>query len=330
MKPKTDKFFPPIVVIMGPTASGKSCLALKLAEKNPYEIVSVDSMQCYKMMDVGTAKPTPEDMQRIPHHLVNIFDIEKRVDVYSYVELMERAVKDITERGKIAIVVGGTGLYIKAFLYGLDTLPSDENLKKTLYDKYEHNLEKLKRDLGVTDPMAAGLFSEKPRKMIRALEVYKLTGKSILEQNQSWSGHLRYPVLSYKLKWERQELYRRILKRVEGMLRCSWIEETRTLEKKGLFDSPTAKQAIGYTLISKYLKGTISYQEMQMRIVASTKKYAKRQETWFNNQHPEAVEVIMPQSENTIVDNIIADTKLHSAACITALSSHSTTLNFMI
>lgn len=292
---------------MGPTASGKSNIALKLAGKIPSEIVSADSMQCYKMMNIGTAKPAPEDMQKIQHHLINIFDIGKRVDVYSYIKLMEEAVKDITARGKIAIVAGGTGLYIKAFLYGLDTLPSDESLRKSLYDKYEYDTERLKRDLGITDPIAAGSFSEKPRKMIRALEVYYLTGKSITEQNQSWSGHLRYTVLSYKLKWKRQELYRRISERVENMLKNGWIEETRKLEERGFFDSPTAKQAIGYVFISEYLKGTISYEEMKMRIVASTKKYARRQETWFNNQHPEASELLLPQSEDIITGRIIAD-----------------------
>lgn len=292
---------------MGPTASGKSSLALKLAEKIPSEIVSVDSMQCYKMMDIGTAKPTIEDMQKIPHHLVSVFDIEKRVDVYLYVSLMDKAIKGITEKGRIAVIVGGTGLYIKAFLYGLDTLPSDETLRKSLYHEYEHDLEKLKRDFGVVDPIAAKSLSENPRKMIRALEVYKLTGKSIHEQNKSWSGHLRYPVLSYKLKWERQELYRRISERVESMLKNGWIDEARKLEERGFFNSPTAKQAIGYTLISKYLKGTISYEEMREKIVASTKKYAKRQETWFNNQHPEASIILMPQSEDVIVNRIIAD-----------------------
>ncbi len=307
MELKADKFSFPIVVVMGPTASGKSGVALNLAGRIPSEIVSVDSMQCYKMMDIGTAKPTHEDMLKIPHHLINVFDIGNRVDVYSYVELMKQAVKDIAAKGKVAIVVGGTGLYIKAFLYGLDTLPSDEGLRKSLYDDYEHNVEKLKRDLCVIDPAAASLFSEKPRKMIRALEVYKLTGKSILEQNQSWSGHVKYSVLSYKLKWERQELYRRISERVEGMLKNGWIEETKSLEEMGFLSSPTAKQAIGYILISKYLEGSISYEEMWMRIIASTKKYARRQETWFNNQHPEASEVVMPQSEDIIANRIITD-----------------------
>jgi len=304
---KTDRVSSPIIVIMGPTASGKSSLALKLAEKIPSEIVSVDSMQCYKMMDIGTAKPAPEDMLRVPHHLISIFDIEKRVDVYSYIGLMEKAVKDIAMKWKTAIVVGGTGLYIKAFLYGLDILPSDESLRKSLHNEYQHNVEKLEKDIGVIDPMAAKLFSKNPRKMIRALEIYKLTGKSILEQNQSWSGQLKYPVLSYKLKWERKELYRRISERVENMLKNGWIEETIKLDERGFFNSPTAKQAIGYILISNYLKSFISYDEMRIKIIASTKKYAKRQETWFNNQHPEASTIIMPQNEDVIVNSIIAD-----------------------
>lgn len=292
---------------MGPTASGKSSLALNLAEKISAEIVSVDSMQCYRHMNIGTAKPSPKDMQKILHHLIDIFDIDKRVDVYSYVELMKEAVKSIIAKRKAVIIAGGTGLYIKAFLYGLDPLPSDEGMKISLYDEYEHNVEKLKKDLGMVDPAAVKIFAEKPRKMIRALEIYKLTGKSILEQNQSWSGNLKYPVLAYKLKWERKELYMRISERVNNMLKNGWIEETKRLEERGFFDSPTARHAIGYNLISKYLKGIISYEEMKMRIVASTKKYARRQETWFNNQHPEASAIIMPQSEDAIANKIIAD-----------------------
>ena len=309
MDPKADKFSSPIVVIMGPTASGKSSIALKLAEKIPAEIISVDSMQCYKQMDIGTAKPALEDMQKIPHHLIDVFDIGKRVDVYAYIELMEEAVGDITAKGKTAIIAGGTGLYIKAFLYGLDPLPSDEELRKSLYDEYEHDIDKLKRDLSAIDPEAVKSFFEKPRKMIRAIEVYKLTGKSILEQNQSWSGHLKYPVLVYKLKWERKELYMRISERVDNMLKNGWIEEIKKLEEIGFFSSPTARQAIGYILISKYLKGTISYEEMRMRIIASTKKYARRQETWFNNQHPEVTVIVLPQNEDIITNRIIAQIK---------------------
>lgn len=306
MEQKDSRRFSPIVVIVGPTASGKSSMALKLAEKIPSEIVSADSMQCYRMMDIGTAKPSPEEMRKIPHHLIDIFDINERISVYDYAELMEKAVEKITSAKRTAIIVGGTGLYVKAFLYGLDTLPSDEALRNSLCAEYEHNPEKLENDLEIMDPAAAKSFSGKLRKMIRAIEVYKLTGKSILEQNLSWkNASLRRQALVYKLKWERQDLFKRIAQRIDNMLKNGWIEEAELLANKDFFETPTARQAIGYFLISKYLKSEISFDEMRMRIISATKKYARRQETWFNNQHPESSEILMPQDEDIVVQKIV-------------------------
>lgn len=300
---KTDA----IIVLMGPTSSGKSELAFDLAKIIPSEIISADSMQLYKAMDIGTAKPTSEERKAVPHHMIDLFDISQRVEVFTYVKLAEEAIESIRSRNKIPIIVGGSGMYIKALLYGLDPLPSDTELSKSLYEKYENDTPNLIAELKKVDPAAAELFHEKPRKMIRALEVFILTTKSILEQNKEWSAEkLKYLALAYKIKRERTNLYARIADRTDKMLASGWIKETEFLLKNGFNSSPTARQAIGYGLIEKYLDAQISYEEMRMRIISSTKKYARRQETWFNNQHPEAQEVFMPGGKEKFFEDVLS------------------------
>lgn len=296
-----------IIVLMGPTSSGKSELALDLAKIIPSEIISADSMQLYRGMDIGTAKPSIEERNAVPHHLIDLFDISKRVEVFTYVKLAEQAIETIKGRGKTPIIVGGSGMYIKALLYGLDPLPSDVELSGSLYEKYEEDTASLIAELKKVDSAAAELLFEKPRKMIRALEVYLLTGKSILEQKTEWSAEkLKYPALVYKIRRERSDLYARIGQRTDKMLASGWIEETKLLLENGLDCSPTARQAIGYPLISKYLEGYISYEEMRMRIVSATKKYARRQETWFNNQHPEAQEIFLPDGKDKFLEYVLS------------------------
>lgn len=296
-----------IIVIMGPTSSGKSELAFDLAKKIPSEIISADSMQLYRGMDIGTAKPSMEERKTVTHHLIDLFDISQKVDVFAYVKLAGESINAIRCKNRIPIVAGGTGMYIKALLYGLDPLPSDKELSDSLYTKYENDLPALIAELQKVDIEAVKLFREKPRKMIRALEVFILTGKSILKQNTQWHAeNLKYPALAYKIRRERADLYARISERTDKMLSSGWIEETEELLKKGLSSSPTAKQAIGYGLIEKYLKNQITYEEMRMRIISATKKYARRQETWFNNQHPEAQEVLLPEGKDGFIEDILS------------------------
>ncbi|MEI6055385.1 MAG: tRNA (adenosine(37)-N6)-dimethylallyltransferase MiaA [Lentisphaerota bacterium] len=296
-----------IIVLMGPTSSGKSELAFELAKIIPSEIISADSMQLYRAMDIGTAKPSLEERKAVPHHLIDLFDISQRVEVFTYVKLAEEAIESIRSRNKIPIIVGGSGMYIKALLYGLDPLPSDTELSKSLYEKYENDTPNLIDELKKVDPVAAERLYEKPRKMIRALEVFMLTGKSIMAQNMQWSAEkLKYLALVYKIKRERANLYARIAQRTDKMLASGWVEETERLLENGLSSTPTARQAIGYPLIGKYLEGIISYEEMRMRIVSSTKKYARRQETWFNNQHPEAQEVFLPDEKNKFIESLLS------------------------
>ncbi|MCP4180448.1 MAG: tRNA (adenosine(37)-N6)-dimethylallyltransferase MiaA [bacterium] len=294
-----DKF---LIVIMGPTSSGKSDLSIKISQKIPSEIISADSMQVYKGMDIGTAKATSEQQKQVRHHLIDILDINERLEVYSYTTLAQKAIKEIWSRGKTPMIVGGSGMYIKALLYGLDPLPSDIELRNKLYKKFDDDTDGLIEVLKSKDPKALELYETKPRKMIRALEVLELTGKSILDQNEKWDKNkLLYNVNAYKLTWNRKDLFDRIIVRTEEMLQHGWIEETERLIKKGLLNSPTAWQAIGYNIIAKYLSKEISYDEMKMRIISSTKKYVRRQDTWFKNQHPEAEDILLPEEYNDIL-----------------------------
>ncbi len=264
-------------------------------------------MQVYRGMDIGTAKATPEQQKHVRHHLIDILDINERLEVYSYTTLAQKAINEIWSRDKIPIIVGGSGLYIKALLYGLDPLPSDIELKKRLYKKYDNDIGGLVDALKLKDPKALKLFYTKPRKMIRALEVLELTGKSILDQNEKWNENkLLYNVHAYKLTWDRKDLFDRITVRTEEMLKQGWIEETERLIKNGLLESPTAWQAIGYNIITKYLNSDISYDEMRMRIISSTKKYVRRQDTWFNNQHPEAEKILLPEQYDNILNRILS------------------------
>lgn len=297
-----------IIVIMGPTGSGKTSLALKLTDFINCEILSADSMQVYRGMDIGTAKAGTEEQKIVPHHMIDIMDINERLDIFSYVKSAQMVISDIFRKGKIAVIVGGSGLYIKSVLYGLDPLPSDPQLRDELDKEYKDNFEKLKKDVSVIDPKAFKEFELYPRKLIRAIEVYKLSGVSILDQHSEWDKNkLKYKnVYSFVLKMNRKKLFERIGTRTEKMLESGWIDETRKLIAEGLLESPTAKQAIGYPIIAKYIQGKINYDEMKMRIISSTKKYARRQETWFNHQHPEAKYIDVDHKDtNEIINEVL-------------------------
>jgi len=284
-------------VIMGPTASGKSSLALKLAADFNGEIISADSMQIYKGLDIGTAKPSLQELREIPHHLINLYDIEQKLDVYRFVELAEAAIKEIHSRGKLPIIAGGTGFYIHALLYGLDTLPGDPKLRSGLDAEYDNpaGYEKLKELMRVKDSADFERWHMHRRKLIRALEVFTLTGKSITELQTLNKPELRFPVISWNLCREREELKRRIAERTRIMLEAGWIEEAETAIKAGILKTPTAHQVLGYKVIGEYLDKKIDYETMRKRIITSTWQLARRQITWFKKQHPEAANIRMPE-----------------------------------
>ena len=281
-----------LIVIMGPTASGKSAMALELARRYGGEIVSADSMQLYRDLPVGTAQPTPAERAEIPHHLVGILDLSERADVYTFVELADRAVAAIRSRGKVPVVAGGTGLYLRALLYGLDPLPGDEALKRDLDRAYDDpaQLPRLRARLTeVGDGAVLEKFGNNRRRLIRALEIRLLTGKSILELQSGRNAQLRYPLLlARRLEWPREMLKARIAARTRAMLDAGWIEEARQAIAKGLFHTPTAHQALGYRQIDQYLHGETTREELIEKIAVATWQFARRQQTWFRRQHPEA------------------------------------------
>ena len=296
-------------VIMGATASGKSSLALELAARFHGEIISADSMQLYRELDKGTAKPTREELAKIPHHLVNILNMTERSDVFSMVSRMEQAVKEIRERGNLPIVAGGTGLYLRALLYGMDDVPADQKLRKQLDERFDspEGHEALKQIMEQECPSDFARWKEHPRKLLRAREVFLLCGKEMTVLQKAWKERPpREDAVSFLLVWDREELNRRIFLRCGEMLENGWIEETERLMSQGLFETPTAWQALGYSIIREYLLGNVKRSELCEKISIATRQFAKRQMTWFTGQHPEAVRIPMPCSMDQAV-SIIAE-----------------------
>ncbi|NOY75167.1 MAG: tRNA (adenosine(37)-N6)-dimethylallyltransferase MiaA [Kiritimatiellaeota bacterium] len=278
------------LVIMGPTASGKSALAMRVAEIVDAELISADSMQAYRGMDIGTAKPTPEERTRTRHHLIDFLDISEPLDVFTYIDEANAAIRDIRARGVLPVVVGGTGLYIRSLIYGLDPLPADRALRSeldALYDSDE-GFEELRNLMSSLDSIDYERWKNDRRRLIRALEVFRITGISITELQKTWSGEPVMSVKAWRLAPERDVLREAIAERTDVMLSAGWIEETKALLARGLAESPTAKQAIGYPIIAEYLNDAIDAGTMRDSIVTATRRYARRQNSWFGNKHPEA------------------------------------------
>jgi len=303
------------IVLMGPTASGKSALGLELARRLGGEIVSADSMQLYKGLDIGTAKPSKAEMAEIPHHLIGILDISERADLFSFRDLAEKTIMDIRARGRVPIVVGGTGLYLRALIYGLDPMPADLALRKELNSLYdsEEGFPKLKERMAAEDPSDLAKWSSHRRRLLRALEVFLLAGKPMCELQKTWpESKPRQDMRCFKLLWPRELLKERIASRCEAMLSSGWIEEAKALLDKGLLETPTARQALGYSLIAGHLAGRLDRKQLSDSIKTATWQYARRQMTWFRNQHPEAFELSMPDALN--FDFLKANFPCHAGA----------------
>ncbi|OGV49965.1 MAG: tRNA (adenosine(37)-N6)-dimethylallyltransferase MiaA [Lentisphaerae bacterium GWF2_52_8] len=292
---------------MGPTASGKSSLALDLAKRLGGEIVSADSMQAYRGLDIGTAKPNQEERSAIPHHLIDIMDISEPLDVFRYVSLAETAINEISSRGRLPVIVGGSGLYIRSLLYGLDPLPAQPALRANLEEQYgkPETFEALKKLMAEKDPADFARWQKDQRKLLRALEVFSLTGKPITELQTIASPKLRYPLLAaWRLEWPREELKERIRLRTEQMLGVGWIEEARQALSRGLAKAPSAWQALGYGIIGEFLDGKISREKMCELISTATWQFARRQITWFSHKHPEAETILMPADLDALQEKL--------------------------
>lgn len=293
-----------VIVICGPTASGKTALSIELAKQIHGEIVSCDSMQIYKDMNIGTAKPTIQEMQGIKHYLIGYVSPEKRYSVADYKRDAKNAIKEIIEKDKMPIIVGGTGLYLDSLIYEIEyqEIELDEEYRKNLEKEVEEQgLDRLYERAKQIDAKAVEKISPNDKKRIlRILEIYHATGKTKTEQEiESRKKEVEYDYKVYALNWDREKLYDRINKRVDIMIEHGLIEEVKQiLDKYDTF--PTAMQGLGYKEVVDYLKGNLTKEEMIEKIKMETRRYAKRQLTWFRKNK----QTIWLNAENKIQDNI--------------------------
>ena len=273
---------PRVIYLAGPTAVGKSAIAFALAEKIGGEIVSVDSMQVYRGLDIGTAKPSPAERRRVPHHLIDVCDLAESFDAAKFVRLAQHAVTDIVSRGKTPIFCGGTGLYFNAWLSGLGEAPAaDPKLRAELEAlPYEALLAELReRDLVTYEK----IDKQNPRRVIRAVEVIRLTGKKFSDQRAEWKPPAHRPpsaVIRVPAR-KTEDLHGRINARVDEMFRRGLVDETRALLGHGLEQNQTAMQAIGYRQVVEHLRGERDLPETIELVKSKTRQFAKRQLTWF-------------------------------------------------
>jgi tRNA dimethylallyltransferase len=273
-----------LLVIVGPTASGKSGAALGLAERFGAEIVSADSVQVYRGLDIGSAKPTPEERRRVPHHLIDVVGPDEPFDAARFRALATLAVEDIWGRGRRAIVAGGTGLYVRALLGGLfPSPPSDPELRRRLRaEAAERGRAALWERLAQLDPEAAGRIHPRDLiRVVRALEVIQLTGRPLSElQAAHGFGEAVFRYRLVGLRLERAELYRRIEARLEAMLAAGWLEETRGLLAR-YGPEARALHSLGYRHLVAHLEGRLGLAEARDLTFRDTRRYAKRQLIWF-------------------------------------------------
>ncbi len=278
-----------ILAVVGSTASGKTALSVALAKALGGEVISCDSMQIYRQMDIGTAKPTPQEMEGIPHHLLDFLDPDTPFSCAEYVSYAQGTLEEIASRGPLPILCGGTGLYLDSLLRGggFEETVTDAALRQSLLDyAARHGNAALHQKLAEVDPESAEAIHENNlKRVVRALEIYKTTGMTKTEADRR-SREIKspYDALVIGLRYrDRELLYRRIEKRVDIMLEAGLLEETRRLLETGVFErNSTAAQAIGYKELLGHLKGEQSLEDAIDALKRATRRYAKRQITWFS------------------------------------------------
>ena len=279
----------PLVIIAGPTACGKTATSIELAKKINGEIISADSMQVYKYMDIGTAKATKQEMQDIPHYLIDEFYPDEEFNVMIFQKKAKDYIDQIYKKGKIPILVGGTGFYINALVFDNNFVEeeSDSNLRNELYELAEKNgVEYLHNMLKEFDPESAEkIHYNNVKRVARAIEFYKKTGKPISEHNkEAKSKSSPYKIAFIVLDMDRQKLYERINKRVDVMIEDGLVDEVKMLLEKGYKKELVSMQGLGYKEIVAYINGETSLEEAIEKLKQSTRHFAKRQLTWFRGQ----------------------------------------------
>lgn len=291
----------PLIILTGPTAVGKTELSLKLAKAVNGEIISADSMQVYKRMDIGTAKLPEKERQGIPHFLIDILEPEEEFNVVKFKELAKQAMEGIYKRGHIPILTGGTGFYIQAILYDIDFKENDGNhkIRKELERQAElFGIESLYRELQEVDPEAAKeIHVHNIKRVIRALEYFKQTGSKISEHNREQrEKEAVYNAAYLVLTMERQNLYKRIDQRVDLMMEQGLLEEVKKLWEENIPEISTSMQGLGYKELYSYFKGDYSLEEAIYILKRNTRHFAKRQLTWFRREK----DVIWIEKENNL------------------------------
>jgi len=290
-----------IVVVVGPTCTGKSQLSMELALELHGEIVNADSMQVYKYFNIGTAKQDDYCRKLVPHHLLDVVEPYDDYNAAIFRDMAEQAINDIWSRNHIPIIVGGTGLYIRALIYGLFKVHSNTSLRKQLGEMYDGDPLEFYEKIKKVDPEYSLKVSFRDkRRMVRAMEVFQLTGHSMTEWTlRHGFKDPQYMALKIGLTKPRDELFKRINQRVEDMLGMGWIEEVKGILSMGFDDRLKPFTSIGYREILKFLHGTITYDDMVRDIKKFTRHYAKRQFTWFSketditwNEYPEESTII--------------------------------------
>lgn len=283
---------PQVVAIAGPTASGKSDLAMKIARELDGEIICMDSMQIYRRMDIGTAKPTLAERAAIPHHMVDILEPTENYAVADYANDAEKVILAVTERRKLPVLVGGTGLYLKALMHGLTLggAGGDEKIRTRLYAEAEETDGKLKlhKRLAEIDSVSAAKFHPNDvRRVVRALEVYELTGTPISQQKQEETER-PFDILPLAIDMPRDVLYARLEKRVHQMMQEGLLQEVRGLLDSGVAPQMQSMQGIGYKELVPVVRGSVRLEDAVWQIVLNTRHYAKRQGTWLRTE-PKAI-----------------------------------------
>lgn len=279
----------PLIILTGPTAVGKTKTSIGLAKAVDGEIISADSMQVYRHMDIGSAKIKPEEMEGIPHHLIDVLEPDDEFHVVKFQQLAKKAMREIWERGHIPIVTGGTGFYIQALLYDIDF---DENEKEDACRKEleayakEHGAEALHEKLAFVDPASAEMIHPNNiKRVIRALEFYEQTGKRISEHNETQrQRESPYAFAYFVLTDDRAHLYERINRRVDQMIEEGLVNEVQALKDKGYTKQLVSMQGLGYKEILDYLDGNCTLEEAIYTIKRDTRHFAKRQLTWFKRE----------------------------------------------